>query len=588
MADLLFKSLTIRNFKNLRGTHTLKLDQPPGLYHISGRNLLEPELGANGVAKSSLWDALFWNLFGKTIRDSKPGADIEPRGGDKHTSVMLEFARGQNEETLERGRNPNSLHLWHIGPPFDNERDLTQADVPALLGMSEETFRRTVILGQFGTLFLDLGAEAQAKMFSEALDLDIWLQAAARASKAGTAAKQDKDDAQSRYDAAISVITSLTEQIKDARIRAEEFNDKVLAEVERLTTELGAVQKKLKTARKDADEEPKSPGYGNERMAELLDLLKKEPDDLEEALFAAGRKASKTAKVCSKCDQPLPNTMLQATLARLKDESRKREDAYREEMREIDVKRRTINLSFQKEKDAWWLKRQAVLNLERDEKNLHDKIRAQDSSENEALDEIKRLKLRRKEKRAARDKAMEELREAQTIQGMAEFWTKSFKEIRLSIIDEVLAELEIAANRHAENLGLRDWRISFETERESKAGVVSYSFTVLLYPPNWPKPVKWESYSGGESQRWQLAVAFGLSEVLLSRAGISPNIEVLDEPTRGLSPEGISDLLAMLRERALELGRAIYLVDHHSMDRGAFDGTLMVTKRKKGSSFKWL
>jgi ABC-type multidrug transport system ATPase subunit len=85
-----------------------------------------------------------------------------------------------------------------------------------------------------------------------------------------------------------------------------------------------------------------------------------------------------------------------------------------------------------------------------------------------------------------------------------------------------------------------------------------------------------------------MAVSFALSEVLLSRAGLSPNIEIYDEPTKGLSPNGIADLLEHLRDRALELGRAVFVVDHHSFDRGLFDGTLMITKGKKGSSAKWL
>lgn len=163
------------------------------------------------------------------------------------------------------------------------------------------------------------------------------------------------------------------------------------------------------------------------------------------------------------------------------------------------------------------------------------------------------------------------------------YWATGFKEIRLKLIDDVLLELEVAANRHAEELGLRGWRVQFATERETQAGTISRGFTTLLWPPDFAEPVPWESYSGGEAQRWQLAAAFALAEVLLGRGGVVPNIEVLDEPTQHLSQQGIDDLLAHLNDRAVELGRAIYFIDHRALDRGSFAGVLTVVKDAEGS-----
>jgi len=97
------------------------------------------------------------------------------------------------------------------------------------------------------------------------------------------------------------------------------------------------------------------------------------------------------------------------------------------------------------------------------------------------------------------------------------------------------------------------------------------------------KPIKWESYSGGESQRWRLAVSFGLSEVLLTRAGATTNIEVLDEPTHSLSPEGTSRLLEHLTERAKTLERVIYFIDQHSLEKGYFDQVFTVINDEEGA-----
>jgi DNA repair exonuclease SbcCD ATPase subunit len=143
-------------------------------------------------------------------------------------------------------------------------------------------------------------------------------------------------------------------------------------------------------------------------------------------------------------------------------------------------------------------------------------------------------------------------------------------------------ELEIASNNNAQALGLKDWEIKFSTERESKNGNMSAAFSVSLFPPGREEPIVWESYSGGESQRWQLATTLGLSEVLLSRSGLEPDIEFFDEPTEHLSDNGIYDLLECLKERARSLQRRIYMIDHRALDKGDFDGIITLVKDNNG------
>jgi DNA repair exonuclease SbcCD ATPase subunit len=186
-------------------------------------------------------------------------------------------------------------------------------------------------------------------------------------------------------------------------------------------------------------------------------------------------------------------------------------------------------------------------------------------------------------KQVAGDKA--EIAEQTKALGMAEYWAGAFKEIRLELIDAVLTELSLAATQHAEALGLSGWRIAFATERETKSGSLSAVFNVLLYPDQ-DEPIRFEAYSGGESQRLQLAIAFGLSEIVLARAGVTVNLAAFDEPTRGLSAEGVEALLEHLADRAKTLKQTVYVIEHHSLERGAFDQTLLVRKTAAGSQLK--
>lgn len=619
MSQLEFQTITIKDFKTFTGSHKFDLARQPGLYYVTGKNLLNPELGANGVGKSTIWDALTWVLWGRTGRDARPAAAIQPWGKKGTTTVQLMFTRNGVDNFIYRTRNPNSLR--HSVDASDSDVEIQQEDVAKILGMSEAMFRRTLVLGQFGELFLDAKPEAQAQMFNEALDLDIWNRARVVAQDAASVARKDTTVAQASMSAHEVLLRTVTADIEDAEKRSDLFETDKAARLAKLKTGIVTL-----TADRDKIEEspvlqPQVPNQdkSNNIRAKLnpirtklevqFSMLKRENVALDNAEadlnFFKEQEKSKKPKRCEACGQPVSDaefskkkkaaedkykevaaavTTLMASTTALRAEG----VAHNEKLKQAeDGERDAVELydaALQAYTDYQGELQGVRAQLQRERRALGD----EEATTNSAADSLARLRTRRQGYRVEQGDLKEKLAQAQLIGEQADFWVDAFREIRLSIIDSALVELEMASSRHMAMLGLEDWGIKFDTEKETQSGKVSYAFTVLLYPPGQQESVKWESYSGGESQRVQLAVAFALSEVLLSRAGLSPNIEVLDEPTRGLSADGVADLLDHLRDRALELGRAIYFVDHHSLDKGAFDATLMVEKDKKGSTLRWL
>jgi DNA repair exonuclease SbcCD ATPase subunit len=59
-----------------------------------------------------------------------------------------------------------------------------QADVDKLLPLSDAALRKTLLLDQFGTMFLSLRPEEKSRIFSETLNLDVFIRSAERASVA--------------------------------------------------------------------------------------------------------------------------------------------------------------------------------------------------------------------------------------------------------------------------------------------------------------------------------------------------------------------------------------------------------------------
>lgn len=606
---LIIRELVISDFKNYKGQHAFVFKRKAGLYYVTGKNEVSPEMGPNGVGKSTLLvDGPLWVAFGKTEKDSRPSTAIIPWGSKKGTTGTLHMQRGDRRFSLVRTRKPNRLCVY--AGEGDAGKEIAQADVPNLLGMTEELFRRTIVLGQSADMFFDLGADAQSQMFNDALQLDIWLAAADKASSSAKELQREQDNLNNELTALTATIASLSEEMAHAKQAAIVHDERHEENRAVMRSELLQASRLFKQAVRI--EKPKEPDGTTERelqddvnavlsqctaRSNVVIRLTAERKALKEQLEELG---DGTCPTCGTLVEDLPKSYrsLQNKLDEVTaqyEEAKVRTERKLAKLSRLKAELLEYQTQATAERDAW---REAMQDYEENQKALRvlesaqarcvSKLEALEDAENTADADYIRLRGKRQAKRGAVVDTKQELVKVVHRLAEAKYWVQAFKEIRLGIIDETLTELEMATTRHAALLGLEDWAVKFNTERESKSGSVSYRFTVLLYPPGQEAPVKWESYSGGESQRWQLAVSFALSEVLLARAGVDVNIEVLDEPTKGLSPKGVDDLLEHLSDRARELDRAIYFVDHHSLDKGAFDGTLMVTNTKKGSQAQWL
>jgi DNA repair exonuclease SbcCD ATPase subunit len=135
-------------------------------------------------------------------------------------------------------------------------------------------------------------------------------------------------------------------------------------------------------------------------------------------------------------------------------------------------------------------------------------------------------------------------------------------------------------------LGLIEWELGFQVDRETAKGTLQRGFNVAVLSPHNTKAVPWEAWSGGEGQRLRLAANMGLADLIRSRTGTTLNLEVWDEPTQGLSPRGVADLLESLAQRARNEGRQIWIVDHRSYDFGGFAGTATIVKSQSGSRIR--
>lgn len=182
-----------------------------------------------------------------------------------------------------------------------------------------------------------------------------------------------------------------------------------------------------------------------------------------------------------------------------------------------------------------------------------------------------------------RDEAFVELEKIVESEQASRYWVKGFKSVKLFAVSSALNELEAEVNSALDGLGLGGWSVEFDVDKETKKGTLSKGFFAFINSVDNLEPVKWEAWSGGESQRLRLAASLGLANMIRASKGLELPFEIWDEPSQWMSDSGISGLLDVLQRRAKRLKRQIWLIDHRGLEH-PFDAAIEVTKTYEGST----
>lgn len=608
-------SLTLSNFRSFTATETFNFPQSPGLYFMQGLNAVEPRLQTNAAGKSTIWEALLWCLFGKTSRGLKAG-DICNWGEGKGAVVTLRFLPDTTGPVLSMTRTwgPNSWRLEADGdgPVIDLTKDGNNP-VLAQLRLDFAPFLHCILMAQSQPMFLDLDHGAQAALFSAVLGLDVWIDLSARSSKMAS----EQDRASRGLEKTLAEVTGRLSEQRDYEIPRKEFEDKrkdKLAALEAGYVKLLADAEKIRTAvpRYEKDEQTQREEY--QKWGRAMDSqtplnLVVEVADTRQKIGACTARYEDSIEFvafllqhdhCPTCDQDImPATKQGAT--RMAKETQKRLSADLDQLKkeledllgQLEIKEKQFTSLMQKKQtslDDWRLCESITKSAQRNLLLMDRELDSLEEQTDTALDEENPFSKLHKNAQEQAKVLRKTLADTQTRldhsnerYSLFSYWVKGFKDLRLSLIAEALTELEIEVNSCVTSLGLVGWELQFQVDRETKGGSIQRGFSVEVLSPANTKATPWAAWSGGEGQRLRLAANMGLSNLIRTRTGTGLNLEVWDEPSQALSPQGVTDLLEALAHRASVERRQIWLVDHTAYSFGGFEGGALVTKTSKGS-----
>ena len=620
---------------------------PIGLHFITGQNLVNPRLGGNDVGKSSLVESITTCFFGKTSTNLKADNvinwDVE---GKEFCEVSVILEKYNVTYCIQRTWKPNTLSLTnittnqietvtqekleeflecnfesflysvHIAQFTSKFIDLRPAEKMEVFtdilhnelkkwddlselckNKTEEIIKNTTetnnsINFQEGILEtlknnnynneIKKWEEEKHKLFTEfdkqLINIDIQ-------TKDNLAVKQKLNDAFNKLD-----LTIYDNQLKEY--------DKSLKQIELDCNNIESEQKLIKSDMQKVDKEITI-------LKTTLDITNREYNKFNITL-----KDSR----CPSCKQIVSKEHIGTELATLNIKLGKIKNEiinYQEIISKLNKKLDTIEHEFNSREDLY----NNIINdknLVEIEKNKDkDKIQAFQLQQNilkNRLDNINKEKINLINKKASYEKAInpflplkedniyainkhsrlivscsEEIKEHEEMLEPTKYWIKAFKEIKLSVLEEKLKELEIYINNTLNSFGIGDWKVILKTFNETKSGNIRNEFNILIDSPLNDKPVPFECLGGGLGQRLRLATTLGLMS-FIQNTKVDFGIEFFDEPTAWLSQEGIEDLLSILYNRANDGNKKIFIIDHKGLvNFGTFNSVTNIIKDKNGS-----
>lgn len=570
MFDIL--SVSLVNFRSYR-EQKFTFPSDPGLYSLTGENLANSRLGSNGAGKSSLLEAIHWCLYGKTSRGLKANDIVT--WGEKTCKVTVTLKINNAVIQVKRGQNPNALTV--------GGRQVDQESLEKALRLTQPQFTYAVMFPQFADSFFDLAPAAKLALFSEIMGLEFWLEK----SRTADALAKELAEVQAQHEQLIAryegQIHSARIDVKELKLKSAEFKGERNLAVKELKSKLlehtNTAQHLQKTLvdveRIVAGLQKRLDNQGDHGSSEVL-------YDRFNRLEAELKNLATLGPTCSACLQPINKRHLVEQSMRLKGEIKQTKQELRvaaDAERDLQVIQKNL---LEHEREAAQAEYKLSLSRNRS-KELRRAIEAEEARGNpyQAMLEDKVSVIGTLSVKSVAER--KELEQTMADHAAVSYWISGFKRVRLFIIESALQQLEVEVNNSLASLGLTDWRIEFDVERENKAGGVTKGFVVLIHAPGQGGPVRWEAWSGGETQRLRLAGNLGLANLIMEKAGLVSQIEFYDEFSAHMGTGGVEDTLETLHARAHSSGRKVWCVDHNSLEFGGFAGVLCAIKDDEGT-----
>jgi DNA repair exonuclease SbcCD ATPase subunit len=591
MKFVTFQQLKIKNFLSV-GEEEVIINFSKGLHIITGINKDKIDR-RNGVGKSTIADALFFAVFGTTVRDIKK--EFVPNNLTSGTcSVELSFnvnsPKGNDDFVVKRTLNPSKLSIIKNGK--DKTRDSianTTEYICAVLSSSPELFHNCVIMTVNNTLpFMAKTKGEKRKFIEQIFNLQVF-------SDMLSILKEDQNKVNKSFDienAKLEVIKNTIEQYsKQKEVKTKEKQNKI----EALKTKIVKNQFEVIELEKDL------------KKLDVLDFSSKKEN------------LDKLQKTCKLVEEKIESLVIKTV--ELKTDLKQKKTKFLQIGTDKDVCPTCLRPIEQKD-------REDLLNIK---KNLENEIKDHEERFNYETNEVNSYKHKLENGKSLISKLEEELSDLKS-----QIANKTYIIKRIQDLNYINGQLNENINDiSADNNPIDDFiktakegydQISTELENIKKVinlldavkfvvseeGVKSYivkkilqnfnsklafylkkldSNSICIFNEYFEEEILnekgkiccYNNFSGAERKAIDLACLFSFMDMRKAQGNVHYNVSIYDELLdSSLDEKGVEIVLDILKERSIKFNECVMIISHRKESIKSATGDVIFLEKQNG------
>ena len=589
MKKVIFNSVKIQNFLSI-GKTPIEISFETGITLITGEN--KDTGGKNGIGKSTISDAIYWSLFGNTIRDLKKDKIIHTKSkGD--CEVILNF-KIENEDGIKTYKIIRSIEPSKVSL-FCNGEDITPSTIPAtdelikhLIGGNEEVFQNSVIMSSNNTIPFMAQKKIDKRKFVEGiLQINIFSEMLLKVRSEYNEYKKENDllsndfinqqknleifekQKENGEEIKKTKIKSINDKIEINKKTILELKNEYLSNLDDVKTNISNIENKLKILDKGFKKlQIENTNIVNSKAGIYAEIqqLKKEK-----------QKIIDKGNTCPVCNRDYCKEDIEAVTQKIK-ELENDIDIESNKLKDILIKKDKNDLKINEVNDG-------ILKL----KNKHKELISESTKitiTNQKIDNLD-------------EKNIEYGEDIFKIENEKYDYDKNIIECNLKL--ENLNEKLLNVKKYLQILDSCKFIVS---EDGVKTYIIKKILKILnerlnFYLKTFDAPCKCEfneffeetiynehgkecsyhNFSGGERKRIDVAILFMFQDILRLHSGISYSLNIYDELfDSALDDNGIDKILSILRIKVEKYQESVYIISHKTSTKTNIDNIITLEK----------
>lgn len=561
-------------FKNLNsfGNKIVKIDFKNGLTNISGKN---------GQGKSTIVDALSYNLYGVPYRKVKI-VELINRTNKANLWTESQFVIGFDSYKIERGLKPDILRIFKNGSELDllSSKKLVQEEIDKILGVNHNLFRQIICLAvNYNKPYLTMSQYEKREVIESIFNVDVFGVMSKEIKKSQAVLKTQSQINAKQLSMMESNIISIKKQVKDLQHAISNFEKDKKKETEDIQEDIEKYQLQISKTNENIS-------FGNEAISKLdvidIDASRQRIKEISDAMAVLQYKLSEKKDffelLANNTNCPVCGTALTDKHAK-----------------EHSSKTKSEIKNLEKEIHALEIKKHEEEKILKNAESVKEKKSKIESAIEKAEDKLEFLQneLGKLNSRLVIVQNKEQLFDAEPtkleLENQVAKYKKLFKETsdlnntikNNDVLLNILSDGGIKSHFFKKLIPILNNRINFYLDKFELPVVVRFN---ELMEENISSrtfnEISYMSFSEGEKKRIDLSIQFAFFDTARTVSNWQSNILFIDELLdSGMDSDGLEKIIHSLKSMTFSSkDLCIYLISHKLQEDSVWDQKIVIEK----------